>query len=125
MFQSDKKFIIQYLETALWSSIDIDDNPMDQDYDINDIDFNSIKRTVKDCLKFINEAEKLNLLDNIEYDQAGHDFWLTRNHHATGFWDRQNGAIGDQLTELCNNFKEVNCTSYAKKDDDKRLVELY
>ena len=20
--------------------------------------------------------------------QAGHDFWLTRNHHGAGFWDR-------------------------------------
>jgi len=31
--------------------------------------------------------------------QAGHDLALTRNHHGTGFWDRDAGKPGDVLTE--------------------------
>lgn len=32
-------------------------------------------------------------------DQAGHDFWLTRNHHGCGFWDRDLPEnIGNALT---------------------------
>jgi hypothetical protein len=32
-------------------------------------------------------------------NQAGHDFWLTRNHHGAGFWDRGLGKVGDELTK--------------------------
>ena len=38
-----------------------------------------------------------------EYDEAaaGHDFWLTRCGHGAGFWDRELGLTGDELTEAC------------------------
>lgn len=33
-------------------------------------------------------------------EQNGHDFWLTRNGHGTGFWDRDYpGTLGDDLTK--------------------------
>lgn len=106
MFRSDKEFIRQYLETALWSSLD-DDTPMDDNYSIEDIDLDTIKLAVKDCLKFIELAENEDLLDDIDYSQAGHDFWLTRCGHGAGFWGRGNGAIGDRLTELCEQFGNI------------------
>jgi hypothetical protein len=34
-------------------------------------------------------------------EKAGHDFWLTRNGHGAGFWDRNLGGIGDKLTKAC------------------------
>lgn len=30
----------------------------------------------------------------------GHDFWLDRNGHGCGFWDRDCGEVGNTLTEL-------------------------
>jgi hypothetical protein len=35
------------------------------------------------------------------YQHAGHDFWLTRNGHGAGFWDRGMGMLGDELTAAC------------------------
>lgn len=32
-------------------------------------------------------------------EYAGHDFYLTRNGHGAGFWDRGLGAVGDRLTK--------------------------
>lgn len=35
--------------------------------------------------------------------QAGHDFWLTRNGHGAGFWDRDalaGGGLGHRLSDL-------------------------
>jgi hypothetical protein len=32
------------------------------------------------------------------WEQAGGDFWLTRNGHGVGFWDRGLGELGDRLT---------------------------
>ena len=35
-------------------------------------------------------TEDLNLNPNdFDWSQIGHDLWLTRNGHGTGFWDRQ------------------------------------
>lgn len=34
--------------------------------------------------------------------QAGHDFWLTRNHHGAGFWDGDlPKELGERLTGAC------------------------
>lgn len=33
-------------------------------------------------------------------EQAGHDFWLTRNGHGTGFWDRPKTMYGEELAAL-------------------------
>lgn len=40
--------------------------------------------------------------------QAGHDFWLTRNHYGSGFWDRGIGATGDGLTRAAHECGERN-----------------
>ena len=32
---------------------------------------------------------------HIDWRQVGHDLWLTRNGHGTGFWDRDNSVYGD------------------------------
>ncbi len=36
-------------------------------------------------------------------EQFGHDFWLTRRHHGTGFWDR-GFTNGDVLTKWSQTF---------------------
>jgi len=40
------------------------------------------------------------------YEQHGHDFALTRNHHGTGFWDRGYGDVGDRLTQAAQAYGE-------------------
>lgn len=45
--------------------------------------------------------------DGGAYAYAGHDFWLTRNHHGAGFWDRGLGDLGDSLTMLSQTFEEL------------------
>lgn len=43
--------------------------------------------------------------------QVGHDFWLTRNGHGAGFWDRavygRLRRIGEELTDLCKPYGTV------------------
>lgn len=40
------------------------------------------------------------------FDYAGHDFWLTSAGHGVGFWDRNLGDLGDQLTAACEPFRD-------------------
>ena len=53
-------------------------------------------------------------LTGMDAGQVGHDFWLTRNHHGAGFWDRGNGAAGDELSKLCHPYGE----SYLHIDEN-------
>lgn len=38
--------------------------------------------------------------------RAGHDFWLTRGGHGTGFWDRGLGELGDRLSDAAQAYGE-------------------
>lgn len=93
-------FTRQYMETALWSSNDESDpdtggDPMDDNYDITDIDKASADEMIADCKRFQEENEKAiaDCEDQVStqtgdiFARAGHDFWLTRNGHGAGFWD--------------------------------------
>ena len=89
-------FTRAYVKTALWSSNDGDDEPLDANYGIDDIDPDTLSKRVADCAAFqarhydLIVAEGSCLRCGPDYDEvghAGHDFWLTRNGHGAGFWD--------------------------------------
>lgn len=89
-------FCRQYVETALWSSHDFADDsggePLDRNYDIEDISSQTLAEMVRDCEQFQREnAEDLaEIVGTVEMDGdelAGHLFWLNRCGHGTGFWD--------------------------------------
>ncbi len=47
-----------------------------------------------DCRNFISaigpyHEAAVNGYDDLDESQLGHDLWLTRNGHGTGFWDRE------------------------------------
>ncbi len=44
-------------------------------------------------------------------------FWLTRNGHGVGFWDRGLGEVGKKLTEICHQFGEI----HLMEGDDGEL----
>lgn len=96
------QFIRAYIECALWSSTDFDGEPLDGLYTVADIDDAALETMYEDCREFISyDFDVLGSLPSRTYGagQAGHDFWLTRNGHGAGFWDRGLGDIGDVLTK--------------------------
>lgn len=93
------EFITAYFECALWSSCDDVEHPLDDFYGTQDIDPESLNAQQVECLQFI--GDNAGLLSGLDAGQCGHDFWLTRNGHGAGFWDRGLGEVGDKLTENC------------------------
>ena len=71
-----------------------------------DIHADSLAKIIDDCQKFQDQGK--NLLLTMYDEQAGADFWFTRNRHGVGFWDRGLGEIGDKLTALAHTFGESN-----------------
>lgn len=101
------KFTQQYLETALWASTDDDDEPLDAQYDIDDFAPEAIKQAKAETARFQTENKK-SLLEAGNDSENGHDFWLTRNGHGTGFWDRgYDEDIEEKLTAASEAFGET------------------
>jgi len=100
------KFLNQYLETAIWAGHDPETGrPLDQDYSVNDFAESAIEQAIAETNEFIKDNhEDLELVGN--ESQHGHDFFLTRNGHGAGFWDRGYGAVGKRLTAAAKRYDE-------------------
>ena len=100
-----------YTECAIWSSLDYsnlgpddDDSdneprPMDENYGPDDIADETLATMREECLQFITANRKDLAASGLDASQIGHDFWLTRNGHGAGFWDRGLGDIGTRLSD--------------------------
>lgn len=101
------EFFRAYVSCALWSSTDDDGESLDV-YTIDDIEGDTVAQMRTDCREFLDLASDL-IGDNAS--DAGHDFWLTRNRHGSGFWDRGTlyGTDGEgrKLTDLAHSFGEA------------------
>jgi hypothetical protein len=106
------KFIESYIETALLSSTDSSDHPLDCNYDTEDISPECMARMVEDCKAFQETAS--DMIAGREW-RAGHDFWLTRNGHGAGFWDGDWPEHGKKLTEISKAYGSVDL--YVGDDD--------
>jgi hypothetical protein len=98
-------FTNAYIEAMLWTE---EERIEEQGWNcyFSSIEVNSLRSIISDCALF--QTEAADLLKNIDDAQAGHDFWLTRAGHGTGFWDRGLGKLGDKLTKLAKKWREVN-----------------
>lgn len=107
-----------YIECALWASTDDHGNPLDDNYNVNDLAPCALATMLAECDRF----ERENAKDiNGDLERAGHDFWLTRNGHGAGFWDGDwPPEEGARLTEAAQSFRE--CDLYV--GDDGRLYVL-
>ncbi len=106
------EFINAYKTCALWSTNDETNerggDPLDQNYDTDDIREETALDMENDCRMFI--ASNQNLLDQVgDYSQHGHDFFLSRNGHGAGFFDRDYPKeIGDTLQKHAREYGEYN-----------------
>lgn len=102
-----KGFVNSYLQTAAW--VTADSNECDQ------FTRQAKKYAAEDCQLFIDkvnevfeteQAERLlkTLGNDVTY-LAAHDFFLTRNRHGAGFWEKENiygEENAEKLTKICH-----------------------
>ena len=111
-------FTEAYIACALWSSTDNQDDsggdPLDDTYDASDLAPEAIASIIEDCDAF--QADNAEMLAKAgDAEQNGHDFWLTRNGHGAGFWDRgYPAAIGRTLTDAAHVYGS--CDIYIGED---------
>lgn len=110
-----------YFEAAKWT----------EDLNCNEVDSASWDSTYEDCFCFVRE-----ILSNEEYkkssfivkwddldmmSQMGHDLWLTRNGHGTGFWDRP--EVWGDCAEIFSNIARSMGEKYAYVENEKLFFE--
>lgn len=95
-----------YVECMLWSTLDDDGDPLDDNYDESDLAEETKIQATEDILDFIElcRVEGIDWSNDWTPEQFGHDFWLTRNGHGVGFWARDKGEIGDKLADLARTY---------------------
>lgn len=98
-------FTRAYIEAALFTSTDDNDEPLDANYSIEDIAPSTLEAIVHDCKQF--QQENAEALDEKGDVHGGHDFWLTRNGHGAGFWDGDWPERGKELTVASKKYGEA------------------
>ena len=103
-----------YLDVILWAGTDDDDEQLSKNYDHRNFDKSALNQAKKDLNKFFGLAQKY--IQDEDEKQVAHDFWLTRNRHGTGFWDRDY-KYGKELTKLAQKFGDL----WAYVGDDGKI----
>lgn len=108
--EKQETFLEAYIKCALWSTTDDADRPLDDRLDI-ELAEETRANMAADCTKFETEQSAFYLHHGWTHAQAGHDFWLTRNGHGAGFWDRDFdrcfGSCGRALAEMAQAYPQV------------------
>lgn len=134
-------FLDAYIAAALWSTsatvseedltlsqfdgsgLEVgDDYNLDQYFGEPDLAPETREAMKADCAGFLAycEAEGIDPFPEGEsLEMSGHDFWLTRNGHGAGYWDRGLGEAGDKLTAAAKTFGEV----WLYIGDDGRIYQ--
>lgn len=127
-------FMDGYIKCAFWSSTHPDDDePLDENYGWEDLTSEAQLQFFEDCVTFM-EAHAETIKDELEakpvlevpdihykFEQAGQEFWLTRNRHGAGFWDGDwSEAVGKLLTDYSHQCGE--CNLYPIDNDEEIAV---
>ena len=100
--EREARFIGAYLEAIDFT----------QGYDTakTELDEDCRREAIIDALAFFNRA--WGAIGDDVLEQCAHDFWLSRNGHGTGFWDRDPEMYGGEynakrLQKMAESFGEV------------------
>lgn len=88
-----------YVECATWADWPTDDAGNEAEGRLTAAAIAQLHADVDD---FVADEETAELIADLDPGQVGHDFWLTRNRHGAGFWDRGLGEKGERLTVIAH-----------------------
>lgn len=93
-----------YFICALWASHDEQGGSLDDKYSTSDLSTSASSQMRRDCDVFY--RDNYDDVKIMSESSAGHDFWLSRNGHGAGFFDRGLGERGDRLQAAAEKFGE-------------------
>lgn len=92
------------------AALQLADEELGDDAFYEKLHVDTISDMIEDCRAFQaeNAADLGEYYDHgLDEEQAGIDFWLTRNGHGAGFWDRGAGDAGKRLSAASKKYGET------------------
>ena len=150
-FECLDAFTRGYVVAMFWTECNVDNHDNLAEATFSDLSHVTLVAIMHDC----DEWQKANaaLLEEAyargyDEEQAGHDYWLTRNGHGAGFWDRRelecqseeferftdimvdayksgDSALWDKTCALRSALKEQSLGERLTKACQNRSVDLY
>ena len=126
-FYALDEFARGYVEAMFFTNGDCGD---EREWLLNDLGVEKLTKLSVETIKLECDAflasmvngrtirEWLDACDDYSLEQAGHDFWFSRQGHGTGYWDREqlDSDTRDVLESLCG---------WSKKFSEVYSVEAY
>lgn len=120
VFNALDAFTQAYIEAMFWTECNEDSEEL-ADATFAELAPEALDNIQADCAAF--QSANADLLAEAyarpgygDESQAGHDYWLTRNGHGVGFWDRDAldaDGLGDRLSDACRH-----SSVYCYRGDD-------
>lgn len=97
------------------------------DAGFEELDPDSLAKAKRDCESFqlinrvvLDEAYEMEVNAELySEEQAGRDFWFTRNGHGVGFWDRELDTVGDLLSAAAINWPGVDTFTIGTTEEPR------
>lgn len=121
MLYPENKMLVSFLETLIWSENNIAGEPLDTQFNIQDIDQGCADLLKKVCKEFLKRVGDYTQLEH-DYTQLGHDFYLTIAGHGAGFWVGDWPINGDKLTSICEEYIQ---SIYVFEYNNTIFVDIY
>lgn len=104
-----------FTDEAEWQATeDHNEGSFPSECGFEDLAESALASIISDCEDFQQLASDLLAeaysTDKYDSEQAGRDFWFTRNHHGVGYWDRsalEANGLGDKLTKAAQTYSGV------------------
>lgn len=113
--KSIDEFTEAYLDCAFWT----EEEELSEDATVFSLAPSALDSILEDCAAFLRDNAQDIEACGLGIAQCGHDFWLTRNGHGAGFWDRLSHTDPkyvhlQKLTDACKPYGSV----YVEEGDD-------
>ena len=118
--ESLSSFTQGYIEAMFFTNCDTVDDEEDRAnrLGLSRLTKASLKAISRDCESFLSTLmpdgcfaqQWIDRAEGYDTEQAGRDFWFTRQGHGVGFWDREElkaHGIGEALTKVARSFGEA------------------
>lgn len=119
--------IFGYKEAILWAEVDDDENPLENNYGMEDFAEGTNKAIDSMMSEYIRQNKDAIEKSGLDYEQVGRDIWFTQKGHGVGFFDR--GLDEGIEKQLAKSAKELARFPEIEVGDNKKIhvrgVEKY
>lgn len=119
-------FARAYIIAALWSSNDEDGTPLDDQSGLDDMDPDTLATMAKESDEFAARNRELIDTAGLDDSRAGHNFWLSRCGHGSGFFDEPASHAPLSVVNACDRLQEASRKAGERniyRGDDQKIYQ--